>query len=403
MAKSQFGLTKFQYNLLYPSLLMVAGVLMVASIDIYLPAAPHLAQLFNTNEWMMQLSMMLSPLVAAFTGLLYGHWSDISGRKSAIIFSLGLFGLGSILIALAWNIESFLFFRFIQAVGAGGISVIAISVLSDMFSGVAFARYMATYSMCFPIMLAVAPVLGAHLFEWFGWQANFWFLAIISLVLLVCFYYGLPETHSSHKDTLSWRHLGSNIKKLCFNKDFISLAIGHGLPVAIVGIFSANSSFLFINSFSFSPTIYAYIQLIPVAFNLLGSIAFRQLVTPWGLPKSLRMGLYISGLFLVICTIGVIWHPLHLPIPIIVTVCIINFSLSACISACGTMALDYDQNQRGLAVAVLGMFRSGVVAALVLIVGIFFDGTVVPVYIGMGLLTAIMLAVTWPYAKVKSS
>lgn len=403
MAKSRFGLTPFSYNVLYPALLMVAGVLMVASIDIYLPAAPHLTELFGTTEWMMQFSMMLSPMVAAFTGLLYGHWSDTSGRRPAMLSSLALFALGSLLIGCAWNIESFLFFRLIQAFGAGGISVISISILSDMFSGAIFARYMATYSMSFPIMLAVAPVLGAHLFEWFGWQTNFWFLAVIACVLCFWFYFGLPETNIKYKDSLKWRYLFKNIKKLSFNNNFLSLATGHGLPVAIAAIFSTNSAFLYINSFHFSPTAYAYIQLIPVAFNLFGSIAFRQLVIPWGLPKSLRMGLYACALFFVLCTLGVIWRPLQLPIPIIVIVCVINFSLSACISACGTMALDYDQGQRGLAVAVLGMFRSGVVAALVLIVGVFFNGTVVPVYIGMGLLTAILLAVTWPYAKLKKS
>lgn len=401
MHNKKFGLTKLQYNFIYPALLMVAGVLMVASIDIYLPAAPYLTKLFNTNEWVMQFSMMLSPMVAAFTGLLYGHWSDSAGRRPAMLSALALFSVGSVLTAFAWNIESFLFFRLIQAFGAGGISVISISILSDMFSGTVFARYMATYSMSFPIMFAVAPVIGAHLFEWFGWQSNFWFLAIISCVLCIYFYFGLPETNVNYKDALKWRHLFKNIKKLSADKNFIALATGHGLPVAIAAIFSANSSFLYINSFEFSPTDYAYIQLVPVAFNLLGSIVFRQIVTPWGLPKSVRMGLYVSGLFLLMVSVGVFCRQLQLPIPVIVIMCVINFGLSSCISGCGTMALDYDQNQRGLAVAVLGFFRSGMVALLVLLVGAFFDGTVIPVYIGMGILTAVLLLVTWPYVRIK--
>lgn len=403
MHNKKFGLTVFQYNLLFPALLMVAGVLMAASIDIYLPAAPYLTRLFNTNELVMQFSMMLSPMVAAFTGLLYGHWSDSSGRRPAMLSSLALFAAGSVLTAVAWNIESFLFFRLIQAFGAGGISVISISILSDMFSGAVFARYMATYSMSFPIMFAVAPVIGAHLFEWFGWQANFWFLAVISSVLCICFYFCLPETNAKHKDTLKWHHLFINIKKLFADKNFMALATGHGLPVAIAAIFSANSSFLYINSFAFSPKSYAYIQLIPVVFNLLGSIVFRQMVTPWGMPKSVRMGLYVSSVFLLMVSVGVFWHKLQLPIPVIVIMCFINFSLSACISGCGTMALEYDQSQRGLAVAVLGLFRSGMVAVLVLFVGLFFDGTVIPVYIGIGVLTAILLFVTWPYVRIAKS
>jgi hypothetical protein len=52
-----------------------------------------------------------------------------------------------------------------------------------------------------------------------------------------------------------------------------------------------------------------------------------------------------------------------------------------------------------LATAFLGLFRNGVVAGLVLVVGAFFNGTIVPVYIGMAVLTAILIFLIWPYSK----
>lgn len=399
MAGKDFGLTKFQYTTLLPTLLMVTGVLMVASIDIYLPAAPFLKHYFETSEWMIQFSMMQTPIVGALVGMLYGHWSDTNGRRPALLSSLGVFAICSFLCCFAWDIESFLALRFLQAMGAGGISIISISILADMFRGALYARYMATYSMSFPIMFAIAPVLGAHLLEWFGWQANFWFLGLIALALWGYFVKNMPETHENHADTLGWGHIFKNLKTLTSNSYFMVLSIGHGLPVAIAAVYSANSSFVFIDHFNFSSTAYAYIQLIPVFLNLAGSFAYRQYVFKWGITKSIRYGLYLNVVFLVLTALGVVLDFLQSPFSIIVIMCVLNLSLSAVLAGCGTKAVECSPEQKGLAVAFLGLFRNGVVAGFVLVVGAFFDGTIVPVYIGMTILTTILVILIWPISK----
>jgi len=399
MSEENFGLTKFQYTTLYPALLMLTGVLMVASIDIYSPAAPFLKRYFETSEWMIQFSMMQTPIVAAVVGMLYGHWSDTKGRRPAMLSSLGIFSVCSFLCCFSWNIESFIAFRFLQAIGAGGISVISISILSDMFSGSVYARYMATYSMSFPIMFAVAPVLGAHLLKWFGWQANFWVLGAIAACLWLIFIKKMPETHKSHVDTMGWGHILKNLKVLTSNRHFIVLSICHGLPVAISAVYGINSSFIFIDHFKFLPTTYAYIQLVPVVMNLIGSLAYRQYVVKWGIARSIRYGLYLNLAFLCLVTLGTTFDILQLPFSIVAIMCILNLSLSATLSSCGTKAIECAPEQRGLAIAFLGLMRNGVVAGLVLVVGIFFDGTIIPVFIGMAILTAILVFLTWPLSK----
>ncbi len=381
---------------------MLVGVLMVASIDIYLPAAPFLKRHFETSEWMIQLSMMQTPIVASFVGLLYGHWSDIKGRRAAMLSSLALFSLGSFLCCFAWNIESFLAFRFFQAIGAGGISVISISILADMFSGALYARYMATFSMSFPIMFAVAPVLGAYLLKWFGWQSNFWSLGAIAACLWIIFLKKMPESHKNHIDTIGWGHILENLKVLTTNNHFMIFAICHGLSVAIAAVYSVNSSFIFIDGFDFSPTSYAYIQLIPIFVNLIGSITYRQKVLKWGVTKCIRYGLYINIAFFGLVVLGITFNLLQIPLSIVVIMCVLNLGLSSIIASCGTKAVECAPKQKGLAVAFLGLLRNGVVAALVLIVGAFFNGTITPVYIGMGVLTAILIFLIWPYSKEAS-
>lgn len=399
MSQKNFGLTSFQYKTLIPTLLMITGVLMVASIDIYLPAAPFLKRYFLTTEWMIQLSMMQTSIVGAFVGIFYGHWSDTNGRRFVLLFSLGLFSIFSFLCCFAWNIESFLALRFLQAIGAGGISIVCVSILADMFKGPLYARYMATYSMSFPIMFAIAPVLGAHLFQWFGWQANFWSLGLIAALLWLYFLKNLPETHQDHSDTMGWGHIFINLKFLITHRQFMILAAAHGLPVAISAVFSVNSSFIFIDHFNFLPTTYAYIQLVPIFLNIIGSFAYRQYVIRLGITKCLRYGFYLNTVFLSLVILGSFFSVLQTPVAIIVIICILNLSLSAVISSCGTKAVECAPAQKGLSVAFIGLFRNGVVAGLVLVTGTFFDGTIIPVYIGMAVLMTILLLLLWPLKK----
>jgi DHA1 family bicyclomycin/chloramphenicol resistance-like MFS transporter len=400
--EENFGLTKFEYTTLYPACLMLAGVLMISSIDIYLPAGPLLRSHFDTSEWMIQFSMMQTPIVAALVGLLYGHLSDTKGRRPAMISSLGIFSLCSFLCSFSWNIESFLVFRFLQAFGAGGISVVSISVLADMFSGALYARYMATYSMSFPIMFAVAPVVGSHLLEWFGWESTFWFLGGLSASLWLVLFKKMPETHKNSTDTMGWGHILENMKTLTSNRNFMIFAVCHGLPVAISAVYSANSSFIFIDGFNFLPTTYAYIQLIPVFVNLMGSIIYRHRVLQWGIPKCIRFGMYLSIAFLVLTILGMIFGVMQLPWPIVMTMCVLNLSLSSIIASSGTKAVECAPHHRGLAVAYLGLLRNGVVAALVLIVAAFFNGTILPVYIGMAILTTALIILIWPHSRDSS-
>jgi DHA1 family bicyclomycin/chloramphenicol resistance-like MFS transporter len=61
-------------------LIMVATSFMVSSLDIYLPAMPMMRDYFGTTEYVMQLSMMVSPLTSAAVSLFFGRMCDVHGR-----------------------------------------------------------------------------------------------------------------------------------------------------------------------------------------------------------------------------------------------------------------------------------------------------------------------------------
>jgi DHA1 family bicyclomycin/chloramphenicol resistance-like MFS transporter len=377
-----------------PSLLLAALALKIASMDIYIPCMPFLKQCFATQEWVIQFSLMLSPLMSSLTALFYGRWADVHGRRRTMLFSLAIFTLGSLGCALSNSIQMFLFWRFIQSAGAGGMSILTLVILSDLYRGIAYARYVATYNAMFPFTFAVAPIIGAQLFEQFGWQMNFWFLMVGGLVVISLLYWALDETlpaPSASQD--AWRTLYRKSINLVQDSYFLTMSLGHCLPIAVACIYTANSSFLFIDHLDFSPVAFSYIQIIPVSVNFLGAITYRQLLPILGLERSLKIGLGMFFLFVGGAIYCLFFPQSELVILIVLTICLLNFGLPFCNSTCATWAYESMPNARGLAIAWVALIRNGLISGLVMFAALFYNGTITPIFTVMICLSVIVLII----------
>lgn len=65
---------------------------------------------------------------------LYGRFSDIFGRKIALLTALGFFLLGSVLCSAAQSMTQLIVFRAIAGLGGGGIVTMVMVVVSDVVS-----------------------------------------------------------------------------------------------------------------------------------------------------------------------------------------------------------------------------------------------------------------------------
>ncbi len=385
--------SKFQH-LVVPPLLFVALALKIASMDIYIPCMPFLTRYFDTQEWVIQFSLMLSPLLSSVTALFYGRWTDLYGRRKTILVSLLVFTVGSLGCALSSDIHTFLFCRTIQAAGSGGMSVLTLVILSDLFQGIAYARYIATYNTMFPITFAIAPVLGAQLFEHFSWQMNFWVLVAVAVGVTISLYFVLDETlpTNSHQQT-SVTSVWTKSFSLFNNSYFMTMSLGHCLPIAIACIYTTNSAFLFIDHLEFSPVDFSYIQLIPVGINFLGAIAYRQFLPKLGMERSLQIGLLSLYLFISGAIFCLLSPHGNLPFSILGTICLLNFGLSFCISTCATWAYESSPQDKGVAIALVALMRNGLIAGLVMVAALFYNGTITPVFLSMVSLGLVVLLI----------
>ncbi|WP_426514421.1 DHA2 family efflux MFS transporter permease subunit [Dactylosporangium sp. McL0621] len=91
---------------------------------------------------------------------LYGKLSDIYGRKPFILFSIGIFIVGSVLCGIATSIYELAAFRAVQGIGAGGLFSLAFAIIGDVVPPRERAKYQGYFLAVFGTSSVLGPVLG---------------------------------------------------------------------------------------------------------------------------------------------------------------------------------------------------------------------------------------------------
>jgi putative MFS transporter len=124
----------------------------------------------------------LGQLVGA---LLFGWIAERYGRMTAMVWSIALFALMSLVCALAWDYNTFLVFRTIQGIGLGGEVPVAAVFISELAKAHGRGRFVLLYELVFPIGLVAAALLGLWIVPHLGWQWMFVVGALPALLALV--------------------------------------------------------------------------------------------------------------------------------------------------------------------------------------------------------------------------
>jgi putative MFS transporter len=105
--------------------------------------------------------------------LLFGFVAERYGRMTAMIWSIALFAVMSLVCAFAWDYNSLLVFRTIQGIGLGGEVPVAAVFISELARAKGRGRFVLLYELVFPIGLTMASLIGLWVVPRFGWQYMF--------------------------------------------------------------------------------------------------------------------------------------------------------------------------------------------------------------------------------------
>ena len=164
------------------------------SIDMYLPGFPAIAKDLHTS-----VDMVSYTLASFFVGicvgqLISGPLLDRYGRKAPLYVGMSLYILASIGCALSVSVETLIAFRLLQALGGCVTMVAPRAIIRDVFPVNESAKIFSLMILILGVSPIIAPTAGSFLIEAFGWYSVFLVLAAITLVVLLCVIFLLPES-----------------------------------------------------------------------------------------------------------------------------------------------------------------------------------------------------------------
>ncbi len=117
--------------------------------------------------------LSINQLTATVLMPLGGKAGEIFGTKRVYLISLAVFTVGSLICALAPNIEVLIFGRLLQAIGLGSILPLATAIVSDAFPD-SRQQAIGFFASIIPIGNVIGPNIGGWMVESFGWRSTFW-------------------------------------------------------------------------------------------------------------------------------------------------------------------------------------------------------------------------------------
>lgn len=240
--------------------------------------------------------------VSVLGGLLFGWVADKIGRKNALLWTLLLLALGSMLSAAAWDFTSLLVFRIITGIGVGGEWGAGIVLLNEVWDnrrrGVGSAIVQAMSSAGTAMAAIVATVTLTYLNQDTAWRLA---LGVGGLPLLLMLFVRSKMPESRLWQEFARRREAGDLpsEKLAESSSLIEIFKGASLRYLIVGTVIAGGYIIAYQSISiFMPTLMVRdlganlpalrdITLIFAAVSAVGMIAAGYVSDAWGRRRSI--------------------------------------------------------------------------------------------------------------------
>ena len=353
------------------------------AIDMYLPALPSIGQDLDASISAVQMSLLVFFIAMGAGQIVAGPISDMFGRKTPLFFGLGLFAIGGIGSALAPSIEWLIAFRFVQGLGACAGTVIPRAIVRDLHTGSEAARLMSLLMLVFSVSPILAPLVGSIVIEAFSWRAVFWVVTGAAAFAAILIATSLEETrHAEHRAASSFRSALSGYRLLMGDWKFLGLVFIGAFGISSFFIYLASSSFILIDHYGLSPSRYSLF----FAMNAVSFIGMSQF-TGWfadrfGLGRVVRVAVtgYAATMLLLFVAVASGVDRLD----VLASLLLIGYGfLGLVIPSTAVLALEDHGPIAGTASALMGTLQVATGAAAMAVVGLFFDGTSLPMVAGI--------------------
>jgi len=210
----------------------LAGLLSSLTTSIFLPAVPEIIEVFRTDQFMVSLVISVFFLLLGSMPMIWGPLSDRYSRRNLLLFGILVHCCTSVLCGFAWNIETLIAFRVLQALGCSSLLVIGAGTVADIYPPQIRGDALGMFTMAPSVGPLIGPAIGGIISQFLGWQWVFFSLGIASFLIGVLAFIIVPETRYSGSENNFEEHICSTVLKplkLLSNPSVLGLSLGNAI------------------------------------------------------------------------------------------------------------------------------------------------------------------------------
>ena len=273
------------------TLILLASI-STLSMNIFLPSLPNIASDLNSSTNIMGLSVGIYLASSAVLQLIIGPVSDQIGRRPLILWSLVVFCLSTFAAVFSTSATQFLILRVFQAVSASCI-VLSRAIVRDTTDSVEKAGSKIAYvTMGMAVIPMVGPAVGGLLDYQYGWEASFWTLCFLGIVILVISFFDVGETLSDHGQ--GFFEQISTYPSLLKSKRFWAYCLSSACVAGAFFSYLGGAPFVGNEVFGFEPKNLGLLFGAPALGYLVGNYIAGRFSTKIGLDKMIFLGITIA-------------------------------------------------------------------------------------------------------------
>ncbi|MBE2225389.1 MAG: multidrug effflux MFS transporter [Anaerolineae bacterium] len=365
------------------------------SIDAMLPALPQIGsdlQVQSANDRQLVVSLIF--LGMAVGQLFFGPLSDKTGRKPAIYAGLILYIFGSLISVLSFSFPMLLVGRLLQGAGVSAPRAVGLALVRDRYEGRAMARVMSFVMTIFILVPMIAPMMGQAILLFSGWRTIFGSFILLAIITLIWFALRMPETLPlENRAPFSLRR----IVKMAVDIIKIRPALGY----TVIAGFVSGAHLGYLNSAQqvFQEQ-YNLGKLFPIFFALVAlSIGFAsflnaRLVMRFGMRTLVWWSLWvILGLSTVMFVVALLVDGQPPLAYLMVYLMLTFFCVGILFGNNNALAMQPLGSVAGIGAAVVGSLSTFISVPLGIVIGQSYDGTILPLVIGMAVVAGFSLVV----------
>ncbi|MGN6671639.1 MAG: MFS transporter [Candidatus Nucleicultricaceae bacterium] len=390
-------MNKFLFILLCILSLMTCAI----EVDVSAPSFPLITNALNTTSKWVDLTISVNFFGFLMASFFVGPLADRCGLRRVMLIGTTIMVLGAWGCYSADGINTLLFSRFIQGVGASASPVLVTLMIAKRFEKTESIYWIGFMNAVLTSCMALAPLLGAILCAYFGWRGAYGFTFYFSCFVLIVLFLTLEDVRRERERKITLQEILEEFRVLLKDVSFRMSATVPSVLYAIYLSFIAVAPFLYIKVFHMDTLLYAMHQAMIVSAFAGTSFSSKAILKRCGQQKTLSLGLLfvIASILIGVFCAHILRDWINLPVTITFSMALYASGFAIIYPIVFAASLERFPSYQATASSLIMGLRSFICFFIIALIGILFKDSSISLMAPLGVF--MILCVIWTFKLMR--